>query len=161
MPPKARIDADSFKQALSTLKPDQLRQLDTFATTDPLWGDLCVSMGKANNAENRRACYDAYKRKRATFQPFVNQLIQKNDIELIARQFDALPSPSNGTSEATQINSTPMQVAIVCQVCKAFYVSIIELFLILPNVRRLVQKQNGTSRIKILFLKYQQQGRMR
>ena len=77
MPPKARIDDDSFQRILSALEPDQIRQLDSASTTDLIWAYLCVLMNKANNAENRRACHDVYKRRRAKFQPFINQLLEK------------------------------------------------------------------------------------
>lgn len=153
MPPKARIDDDSFKQALSTLDTDQLRQLDAFSSTDPLWGYLCVSMGKANNAENRRACYDAYKRKQLKFQPLVNQLIQGKGFEPIVRRLDAspLPLPSNDRSEMIEI-SNPTQVAIACQVCKLFHVCLSSICVLFCRMSgALCRSKTGLRRSRFYF----------
>lgn len=138
MPPKARIDDDSFQQVLSTLKSDQLRRLDDSSTTDLIWGYLCVAMGKANNAENPRACYDAYRRKRVKFQTVVNQLIQENALQSIVCQSDPLPlpSPTNDRNEMVEI-SIPKPVAIASQVCQMLRVclrSICRLFCRMSDV---------------------------
>ena len=56
MPPKARIDEQSFPKALRALPSDELNLLDSSSTTGAVWSHICLSMGKPDNTENRRAC---------------------------------------------------------------------------------------------------------
>ena len=116
MPPKARIEDLCFKGALSVLEPDQLRLLDHSSTTDIIWSYLCLLMNKANNAENRRACYDVYKRKRIIFQPFINQLLENYAAQSNNHQEDTLPSSSNGEKKIVEANNLT-QANIPIRVC--------------------------------------------
>ena len=68
MPPKARIEEESFQRALQSLAGDEIALLDTSKSTADVWTRLCILMDKADNMENRRACYDVWKRKRAKWQ---------------------------------------------------------------------------------------------
>ena len=73
MPPKARIDDESFQKALSSLAGDEIALLDTSKSTADVWNRLCILMDKADNTENQRACYDVWKRKRSKWQHSVER----------------------------------------------------------------------------------------
>ena len=76
MPPKSRIDEKDFEKALRSLSIDDLHLLDSSASTADIWGRLCVHMRKSDNSENRRACYDAWKKNRYNSHNIVNNILQ-------------------------------------------------------------------------------------
>ncbi|CAF4372033.1 unnamed protein product, partial [Rotaria sp. Silwood2] len=74
MPSKARIDEKAFQKALQSLSIDEIALLDCSKSSADIWGHLCTLMGKAKNAENCRACYDAWKHKRFKSQDIINTM---------------------------------------------------------------------------------------
>jgi hypothetical protein len=103
MPLKARIEEEAFQRALYALGTDQVCLLDSSSTTNAIWGHLCVLMNKADNFENRRSCYDMWKRKRAKFQSIVDELLQKNTFKARIHQFDP---PSISVNDVKRIADT-------------------------------------------------------
>jgi hypothetical protein len=109
MPLKVRIEEEAFQRALYALGKDQLCLLDSSSTTSAIWGFLCVLMNKADNIENRRACYDVWKRKRIKFQPIVDELLQRNTFKC--------------TSDMSELNNeTPVNIPV--DVCKIVEINI-------------------------------------
>ena len=49
MPPKARLEQDTFQKALRALSTDEVASLDRAILSADMWGHLCLLMGKANN----------------------------------------------------------------------------------------------------------------
>ncbi|CAF0914813.1 unnamed protein product [Adineta steineri] len=77
MPPKSRIDEKAFQKALQSLRIDELHLLDSSTSTGGVWGRLCIEMSKPDNIENRRACYDAWKKKRYNSHDIVSSILQE------------------------------------------------------------------------------------
>ena len=88
MPPKARIDEQSFQKALRALPADELNLLDSSSTTGAVWSHICLSMGKPDNTENRRACYDIWKRKRFGSHDIVDEIRQKGMSQCVIDRSD-------------------------------------------------------------------------
>ena len=76
MPPKARIDEEVFEKALQSFRIGDINLLDNSKARADIWGQLCILMDKADNMENRRACYDMWKRKRHKLQNIVTNFSQ-------------------------------------------------------------------------------------
>jgi len=76
MPPKSRIEEKAFEKALRSLRIDELYLLDSSTSTGDVWRRLCVEMRKPDNIENRRACYDGWKKKRYNSYGIVNSILQ-------------------------------------------------------------------------------------
>jgi len=106
MPPKARIESEAFQRALYTLEPDKFCLLDSSSTASAIWGYLCVLMNKADNAQNRRACYDIWKRIRVEFLSIIDESLQKNTLKSTIHQSDPSPIPSNDVREMADTNKT-------------------------------------------------------
>ncbi|CAF1327049.1 unnamed protein product [Rotaria sp. Silwood1] len=75
MPPKGRIDEEVFQRALQTLNNNEIRVLDGSKATADIWGRICTLMNKADNVENRRACYDSWKRKRHVWNNLISDTL--------------------------------------------------------------------------------------
>lgn len=106
MPPKARIELDTLQRVLYTLEADKLCLLDSSSATSEIWGYLCILMNKADNTQNRRACYDIWKRKRLEFLCIINKSLQKNISKSTIHQSDSSSIPSNNMREIVEINKT-------------------------------------------------------
>ena len=106
-----------------------------FFQCSAVWGFLCVLMNKADNVENRRACYDVWKRKRVKFQPIVDELLQRNTLQSTVHHFDASSISTDdvkemadtnrttkysGTSDMSELNTeTPVNVPVnVCKIAE-------------------------------------------
>ena len=76
MPPKSRIEAVAFQNALRLLNIDELNSLVSSKLTSGIWSRLCALMDKADNTDNQRACYDAWRQKRYDSHNIVNRLLQ-------------------------------------------------------------------------------------
>ena len=76
MPPKPRIEEKDFTNALRSLSIDELHLLNNSATSGDVWKRLCIVMEKPYNIENRRACYDAWKKNRYNSHNVVNIILQ-------------------------------------------------------------------------------------
>ena len=76
MPRQRRIDDETFKRALYSLSIDQIISLNDCQTSADVWGQLCMKMGKANNQENRRACFDLWRRKQYKCEEIINNIPQ-------------------------------------------------------------------------------------
>ena len=61
MPVKSRIEENAFHNAIRSLRMEELTLLNNSKLTSHIWSVLCVQMRKADNTENRRACYDAWR----------------------------------------------------------------------------------------------------
>ncbi|CAF4042117.1 unnamed protein product [Rotaria sordida] len=81
MPLKARIDEKAFQKAIQSLCIDEIALLDCSKSTADIWDHLCTLMGKAKNAQNRRACYDAWKNKRFKSQDINNTMLQLQETQ--------------------------------------------------------------------------------
>jgi hypothetical protein len=75
MPPKSRIEERAFQAALRSLRIDELPLLDSSTSTGDIWSRLCIQMGKPNNIENQRACYDVWKRKKYNSHDIVSRIL--------------------------------------------------------------------------------------
>ena len=75
MPPKSRMEEKIFQNALRSLRIDQLLLLNSSKLTAGIWSRLCIQMGKADNTENRRACYDAWRQNRFDSNNIVNSIL--------------------------------------------------------------------------------------
>jgi hypothetical protein len=75
MPSKTRIEEKVFQNALRSLGTDELISLNNSKLTGDIWSRLCVQMGKADNIENRRACYDIWRQKRYNCRDIVNSIL--------------------------------------------------------------------------------------
>ena len=83
MPQKGRIDEEVFQNALRSMRTDEITSLDNIKSTAETWGKLCILMSKADNLENRRACYDMWKRKGYKWQDMVSNTSQVCVLKLI------------------------------------------------------------------------------
>jgi hypothetical protein len=110
MPSKGRIEEETFQRALHTLATDQLCLLDSSSATSVIWGSLCISMHKADNLENRRACYDVWRRKRVKFQPVVDELLQRNTIQSAIHQIDSSLVSADNVKEMASTNITTKRI---------------------------------------------------
>ncbi|CAF1029304.1 unnamed protein product [Rotaria sordida] len=81
MPLKARIDEKAFQKAIQSLCIDEIALLDCSKSTADIWDHLCTLMGKAKNAQNRRARYDAWKNKRFKSQDINNTMLQLQETQ--------------------------------------------------------------------------------
>ncbi|CAF3851389.1 unnamed protein product, partial [Rotaria magnacalcarata] len=83
MPRKARINEESFEKALCEIGIDDVALLNSSKSSADIWGRICSRMGKGDNIENRRACYDFWKRKgyslHSTIPDFMQDVKQLND----------------------------------------------------------------------------------
>lgn len=73
---KTRLEEEAFQKALQQLCTDEIALLDNSKAKDTVWGHLCILMSKADNDENRRACYDAWKKNRFNAHDIVNEMLQ-------------------------------------------------------------------------------------
>lgn len=121
MPPKARIDENSFQQVLSLLELNQLHQLESSSTTDPIWGYLCTLMNKGNNPENRRACYDIYKRKRVKLQSVLHQLVENHALQTIIHRSSSPPHTPSNNETIVEIKNPTQLVKDPC-VCEMLFI---------------------------------------
>lgn len=63
MPRKARIEENIFRVKIDELHLQDFVSLESATSSAEIWGRLCKMMKKSDNIENRRACYDLWKRK--------------------------------------------------------------------------------------------------
>jgi hypothetical protein len=75
MPAKSRIEERAFQTALRSLRIDELSLLDNSTSAGDIWSRLCIQMGKANNIENRRACFDAWKKNKYNSHEIVSGIL--------------------------------------------------------------------------------------
>ncbi|UJR13060.1 hypothetical protein I4U23_000086 [Adineta vaga] len=109
MPRQGRIDDKAFKNALNSLSIDQIMSLDICKSTSEIWGELCIKMGKKNSAENRRACFDLWKRKGYKSEEIINNMQQENEhvdnnnfVELVPTNIDKESPPTSEVKETEQ-----------------------------------------------------------
>ena len=88
MAPKARIDEHSFQKAIRAIPLEELNLLDSSSTTGAVWSHMCLLMGKPDNTENRRACYDIWKRKRFGSHDIVDEIRRKGISQCVIDRSD-------------------------------------------------------------------------
>jgi hypothetical protein len=67
-------------------------------------------MHKADNLDNRRACYDVWRRKRVKFQPVVDKLLEENTLESTIHQIDSSLVSLDNMKEMTNTNNTTKRI---------------------------------------------------
>jgi hypothetical protein len=105
MPPKGRVEAQSFQNALRSLQSEELNLLDNSSTTGAIWGHLCLLMGKPDNTEHRRACYDIWKRKRFGSHDTVDEIRRKGISQCVLDRSDPSSASSNDKRNTNMENS--------------------------------------------------------
>ena len=76
--------------------------MDSSSTTGGVWSHICLSMDKPDNTENRRACYDIWKRKRFGSHDIVDEIRRKGMSQCVIDRSD---SPSVSSHDERDVNN--------------------------------------------------------